>query len=165
MSYLSIKTSIGKITIAADGELITGILFDGEQPEEIRDEATPVLQMAAKQLEEYFCGTRKAFDVPIKLNGGLFHRKVWQTMMERVPYGCTVSYGDIAHMVGNPKAARAVGMANNRNPIPIIIPCHRIIGKNGKLTGFRAGLDIKEKLLTLERGIISLGYGQTDKIL
>jgi methylated-DNA-[protein]-cysteine S-methyltransferase len=150
MNYLSIETPIGKLTIAEKDGFLTSIFFDGEEPKEITQSETPVLKMAKTQLQEYFNRRRNEFDVPIKPVGGFFHMKVWETMVKQVPFGTTVSYSDIAKMVGNPKAARAVGMANNRNPIPIIIPCHRIVGKGGKLTGFRPGLDIKEKLLILE---------------
>jgi len=129
---------------------VTAIFFDGEGPQNMQETQSPILLMAATQLKEYFDGDRKTFDVPISPAGGPFHKKVWRIMIDEIKYGQVTSYSELAQMAGNPKAARAVGMANNRNPIPIIIPCHRVLGKSGKLTGFRAGLSIKEKLLTLE---------------
>jgi methylated-DNA-[protein]-cysteine S-methyltransferase len=151
MTYITIQSPIGELTIVAEGEHITHIYFHCEAVEgKIQRKDTPALIKAAKQLEEYFEGRRKTFDVPIKPSGGAFHKKVWEVMIAKVPFGNTVSYSEIARMAGSSRAARAVGMANNRNPIPIIIPCHRVVGKCGKLTGFRAGLDIKEKLLELE---------------
>jgi len=155
MELLSLNAPIGKLTIASDGEHITHIFFDGEEPSNGSESCcSPVLEAAEEQLNEYFAGGRKAFDLPLKPSGGAFHKKVWEIMLEKVPYGSTISYSALASMAGNPKAARAVGMANNRNPIPIIIPCHRVVGKSGNMTGFRPGIDIKEKLLTLEETYI-----------
>jgi methylated-DNA-[protein]-cysteine S-methyltransferase len=152
MNGKTIQSPIGELTVVSDGEFVTHIYFHCEATnEKIQRKDTPVLQAAAKQLGEYFEGRRKTFDVPLKLSGCAFHKKVWEVMIAKVPFGSTISYSEIAKMVGSPKAARAVGAANNRNPIPIIVPCHRVVGKSGKLTGFRAGLDIKEKLLELER--------------
>lgn len=113
-----------------------------------------VLQMCATQLDEYFAGKRRVFDVPINPSGGPFSKRVWQIMVRDPAFGTTTTYSALAKMAGNGRASRAVGMANNRNPIPIIIPCHRVVGKNGKLTGFRAGLDVKEKLLRHENIIL-----------
>jgi len=110
-----------------------------------------VLEIAATQLTEYFAGTRKTFDIPIDPPGTPFQKKIWAEMTANVKFGETTTYGELATLTGNPKASRAVGMANGRNPIPIIIPCHRVIGKGGKLTGFRWGLDVKVKLLEHER--------------
>ncbi|MDR3706002.1 MAG: methylated-DNA--[protein]-cysteine S-methyltransferase [Paludibacteraceae bacterium] len=106
-------------------------------------------QEAKKQLEEYFAGKRKDFDLPLQPVGTNFQQAVWMALRQ-IPFGHTVSYGDIAQAIGNPKAARAIGQANNRNPIAIIVPCHRVIGRNGKLTGYAGGLDKKEFLLKLE---------------
>ncbi len=105
---------------------------------------------AADQLAAYFKGELKAFNLAMDLKGTPFQKQVWEELA-RIPYGETISYGQLADRVGNPKAARAVGMANKKNPIPIIIPCHRVIGKNGRLTGFGGGIDIKAKLLELEK--------------
>ena len=109
----------------------------------------PLLAEAARQLHEYFTGERKAFDLPLSIKGTDFQQAVWNALMD-VPYGETRTYGEIAKAIGKPKAARAVGMANNRNPVSIVIPCHRIIGADGSLTGYGGGLNAKEFLLKLE---------------
>ena len=111
---------------------------------------TDLINNTRKQLDEYFAGNRKQFDIPIKLEGTDFQIKVWKELL-KIPYGETCSYLDIAKRIGNPKASRAVGMANNKNKIIIIVPCHRVIGSNKKLVGYACGLDVKEKLLELER--------------
>ena len=111
---------------------------------------TELIKNAKKQLDEYFAGKRKNFDIPIELNGTDFQIKVWKELL-KIPYGETCTYLDIAKRVGNPNASRAVGMANNKNKIMIIVPCHRVIGSNKKLVGYAGGLDIKEKLLKLEK--------------
>jgi O-6-methylguanine DNA methyltransferase len=105
---------------------------------------------AIKQLDEYFVGNRIHFDLPLSLKGTPFQMKVWQSLRE-IPYGETKSYKEIAQMIGNPKAVRAVGSANNQNPVPIVIPCHRVIGTSGSLVGYGGGLDKKEILLSLEK--------------
>ncbi len=110
----------------------------------------PSLAQVASQLDEYFRGERTSFELDLDLRGTDFQQRVWREL-QKIPYGGTASYGDIATRIGNPKACRAVGMANRRNPIPIIIPCHRVIGRDGSLTGFGGGLDVKEQLLALER--------------
>lgn len=112
-------------------------------------EKTSVLADAERQLNEYFAGIRKHFELPLKPEGTAFFQSVWQELQE-IPYGQTCSYGEIAKRIGKPTAARAVGMANHHNPIMIIIPCHRVIGADGKLVGYAGGLDIKERLLSLE---------------
>ena len=111
---------------------------------------TSLIKNTKQQLDEYFAGKRKKFDIPIKLDGTDFQIKVWKELL-KIPYGETCSYLDIAKCIGNPKASRAVGMANNKNKIIIIVPCHRVIGSNKKLVGYACGLDVKEKLLELER--------------
>ena len=111
---------------------------------------SPLLRKAAKQLTEYFAGKRKTFDLPLALDGTAFQRQVWQTMLDTVPYGTTISYGELANRCGHPKAARAVGNANHVNPLPIIIPCHRVVGSGGKLVGYGGGLTLKASLLKLE---------------
>ena len=111
---------------------------------------TDLINNTRKQLDEYFAGNRKQFDIPIKLDGTDFQIKVWKELL-KIPYGETCSYLDIAKCIGNPKASRAVGMANNKNKIIIIVPCHRVIGSNKKLVGYACGLEVKEKLLELER--------------
>ena len=113
-------------------------------------EEDSALAEPAGQLRAYFSGELESFDLPLAPQGTLFQQKVWAEL-SRIPYGETVSYGELARRIGNPQASRAVGLANGSNPIPIIIPCHRVIGSNGKLTGYGGGLAIKEKLLALEK--------------
>ena len=110
---------------------------------------TPLLADAVRQLDEYFAGNRKIFDIPLYLEGSPFQLKVWEAL-QAIPYGEVVTYKDIADSIGNPKAVRAVGMANHHNPIAIIVPCHRVIGAGGKLVGYAGGLNIKQYLLDLE---------------
>lgn len=145
------ETHIGTIGIADNGSAITDIYFSKDEiPNDIEIRETPLIKKTAEQLEEYFAGTRKSFDIPFEAGGTEFQKSVWNELMN-IPYGEICSYGEIAKRINNPKASRAIGMANNRNPISIIIPCHRIIGANGKLVGYGGGLDIKEKLLNLEK--------------
>lgn len=110
---------------------------------------TPLLREAKAQLDAYFAGRLKAFSLPLAPAGTLFQQKIWQLLCE-IPYGKTCTYGEIAVRAGNPKASRAVGLANNRNPLPVFVPCHRVVGMNGSLTGYAGGLDVKLKLLQLE---------------
>ena len=134
--------------IEEDNKMIE-IQINQEIKEHILQKDTPLLKEAEKQLLEYLEGKRKAFDVPLNPKGTKFMQEVW-TALQEIPYGETRTYGQIAQIIGKPKAARAVGMANHRNPIPIIIPCHRVIGSNGKLVGYGLGMEKKEFLLTLE---------------
>lgn len=144
---------IGKIGIVENEGVITHVYFEDELKDKIIEEGnSKLLEEACKQLKEYFQGMRKEFDLPLKPTGTPFMESVWKALQD-IPYGQTKSYKDIAEAVGNAKACRAVGLANNRNPIPIFIPCHRVIGANGKLVGYGGGLHIKEYLLELERGI------------
>jgi methylated-DNA-[protein]-cysteine S-methyltransferase len=113
--------------------------------------AGQVVQRAAQQLSDYFAGTLREFDLPLDADGNGFHQRVWQELCE-IPYGETWSYGQLAERIGRPGAARAVGMANSRNPLPIVVPCHRVIGANGSLTGYAGGLHLKAFLLELEQG-------------
>ena len=142
-------TDIGRIGIAEDGNFITNVFFENEELEDIKINETPLIKEAHKQIEEYLRGERKSFDLPISASGTEFQQRVWNAL-KTIPYGKTVSYKDIAIAIGNEKSCRAVGMANNRNPISIIIPCHRVIGKNGKMVGYGGGIEIKEYLLKLE---------------
>ncbi|AJG97162.1 cysteine methyltransferase [Clostridium beijerinckii] len=144
------NTKIGKISIVENGTAITKICFINKDELNIEGNETELLRKAIKQLEEFFEGERNCFDLPLAPQGTEFQRKVWSALQE-IPFGETRSYGEIAKIVGNEKAARAVGLANNKNPIPIIIPCHRVIGANGKLVGYAGGLNIKEKLLKIEK--------------
>ena len=125
-------------------------MFLRQNPQEYILEETELILECKKQLEEYFAGKRKTFDLPLVPKGTEFQQKVWKALQE-IPYGETRTYGEIAAAIGNPKAARAVGMANNKNPIGIIIPCHRVVGANGKLVGYAGGMEKKEFLLELER--------------
>lgn len=114
-----------------------------------------------RQLNEYFAGERRYFDLPLAPQGTAFQQQVWREL-QRIPYGVTISYGEMARRIGNPTASRAVGLANGANPIAIIVPCHRVIGASGKLTGFGGGLDIKQRLLDLEQGhrLLTVGAAQ-----
>jgi len=143
---------VGKLGVGVESGRITDLHFERSSipRSDIVQEETPLHREAARQLDEYFSGKRKVFDLPLAPKGTDFQLRCWEALL-RVPYGETRSYGDIARSVGSPRGFRAVGMANNRNPISIIIPCHRIIGSDGKLVGFGGGLDIKEFLLGLER--------------
>ncbi len=144
-------TPIGRITLAEEDGKITNLSFPKEEIlTEAKLEETQTLKLAAMQLIEYFSGIRQVFDMPLAPLGTPFQQTVWEALLQ-IPYGETISYGKLANSIGRPGAARAVGLANNRNPIPLIIPCHRVIGANGKLVGYGGGLPIKEQLLELER--------------
>lgn len=146
---------IGNLKIETDSHGITAIHFMGEEPLSCTDNLLPLhplLQQAMQELNEYFNGCRQVFTLPLAPQGTPFQHTVWHAL-QKIPYGTTCSYGQIAAAIGNPKASRAVGMANNRNPLPILIPCHRVIGADGRLVGYGGGLDIKRKLLALENSI------------
>jgi len=146
----TLATCLGKIAIAGDQDRISHLFLPGEPvPSGFIAAETPLLREAARQLQSYLAGQRQSFDLPLDPQGTPFMRRVWQALLE-IPYGETRSYGDIARAVGNPKACRAVGQANHRNPISIFIPCHRVIGSSGQLVGYGGGLEIKEFLLRLE---------------
>jgi methylated-DNA-[protein]-cysteine S-methyltransferase len=132
------------------GKAITGVFF-GKQPQEgfIKAE-TPLIKKTATQIDEFLAGKRKRFTIPIMLHGTEFQLAVWKAL-QSIPYGETRSYKEIATLIGRPKAVRAVGMANNRNPVSIIVPCHRVIGSDGSLTGYGGGLPLKQHLLELEQ--------------
>ena len=153
-SYYYFNTKIGKIGIAENGAAITHVQFANEKPAlEGGYQKTPLLKMAAEQLKEYFEGKRTDFNLPLSPAGTEFQLKVWKAL-QTIPYGETRSYRQVAEIIKKPKACRAVGMANNRNPIAIIIPCHRVIGSNGNLVGYGGGLDLKQQLLDLEKQIL-----------
>ena len=162
MSFSSkvIASPIGRLRLVASEEGLAAILWDNDRPRPayladlVEDPAHPTLLSAEKELNEYFAGTRKTFSVALDMHGTFFQKQVWEALLA-IPFGETRSYGQIATQLGNPKAMRAVGAANGQNPIPIIVPCHRVIGANGKLTGFGGGLEIKDQLLSLE------GIGRT----
>ena len=143
----SYETVLGSVTfVEEDGALLAiscSPIFEGMEKE------TPLIRKAYSQLTEYLQGERKTFDLPISLKGTPFQQQVWKALCE-IPYGETRSYKQIAEAIGNPKSVRAVGMANNRNPLLIVVPCHRVIGTNGKLVGYGGGIEKKEFLLRLE---------------
>lgn len=142
---------IGAIGLEADDTSLLAVHFLPHQAVVAANETdAPILLEAIQQLQQYFDGSRQQFSLPLRFKGTAFQQQVWQQLL-RIPYGSTCSYGDIAKALGNPGAARAVGMANNQNPLPIVIPCHRVIGHNGKLVGFGGGIAIKQKLLQLEQ--------------
>ena len=150
MYYTKMMSLIGELTILEEDNKITEILFEKEGiGENYLNKETEVLKEAKKQLQMYFNGQLKEFNLPLKIKGTEFQKKVYNALLN-IPYGKTVSYKYIAKEIGNDKASRAVGGANNKNSIPIIIPCHRVIGTNNKLVGYAGGLDIKSKLLELE---------------
>jgi methylated-DNA-[protein]-cysteine S-methyltransferase len=143
--------AIGRIGIAEENGSITNLYFETDAvPQNVEIYETEVIKEAFRQLEAYLAGDLKTFSVPLAPRGTDFMRNVWKILCV-IPYGKTASYKEIAIAAGNPKAVRAVGMANNKNPVPVIIPCHRIIGSDGKLVGYRGGLDVKRKLLELEK--------------
>ena len=144
-------TALGQVAIAEEDGRVTNLFFAGENvPPDMRREETDALKKAAQQLQEYLQGKRTVFDIPLAPDGTAFQKQVWEALL-KIPYGETSSYGKLARDIGKPGAARAVGLANNRNPIPVIIPCHRVIGSDGSLVGYGGGLPMKEKLLALEK--------------
>ena len=155
--YKIIDSPVGRLTLVATDAGIAAILWPDDRPGRVRleldaqDDTHPVLVEAERQLGEYFAGRRTTFAVPLDPSGTTFQRKVWRALMT-IPYGQTRSYAQIARQIGHPDAVRAVGAANGRNPVSIITPCHRVIGANGNLTGFAGGLQVKARLLDLERG-------------
>ena len=141
----NVPTPVGTLCVCSDGEAVTGIRFGAGET----NGGCPVTGQARQQLTEYFAGQRREFDLPLAPAGTDFQRRVWELLRE-IPFGETVTYGDLARRLGNPRAARAVGMACNRNPIAIVVPCHRVVGSTGSLTGYAGGLDAKAFLLKLE---------------
>jgi len=142
--------SIGKIGIGETAGVIRNVYFERDKlPEVYKLFETELLKESSIQLAEYLSGERKEFDLPLSPSGTTFMKEVWAELC-KISYGKTASYKEVAQNIGSPKAARAVGLANNRNPIPIFIPCHRVIGANGALTGYRGGIEMKKILLELE---------------
>lgn len=152
----TIWSPVGELTLVADERGLAAILWENDRPDRVRLGALnekadhPVLVETERQLGEYFAGARRSFDVPLSFAGTDFQKRVWSALLA-IPFGETRSYGEIADQLGNPGASRAVGAANGRNPISIIAPCHRVVGSNGKLTGFAGGLEAKAFLLDLEQ--------------
>jgi methylated-DNA-[protein]-cysteine S-methyltransferase len=156
LAYKLIDSPVGELKLVASDKGLVAILWENDSPrrvslsELVEDEQHPVLVETERQLEEYFAGKRKAFSVALDMRGTRFQKDVWEALLA-IPFGETRSYGQLANQLGNPRATRAVGAANGRNPVSIIVPCHRVIGASGKLTGFAGGLDAKARLLGLEK--------------
>ncbi len=158
----SFKTPVGIITAYCDGDAVTGIKLvnasdaatDTELVNEKDTHSHPLLIETERQLQEYFLGKRRQFDLELNLKGTEFQRCVWQTLL-KIPYGDTISYKSLAIMVDNKNAYRAVAMANHRNPVPIIVPCHRVISADGSLGGYAFGTALKQHLLDIERGVLN----------
>ncbi len=147
-------TPIGPLTLHARDGALSGVWMEDDDLPELVEDAPP-LGEARRQLEAYFAGELHEFDLPLAPSGTGFQLRVWEEL-RAIPYGETISYGELARRMGDPGLARAVGLANGRNPLPVIVPCHRVIGADGSLTGFGGGLDRKRKLLELEAGLVSL---------
>jgi methylated-DNA-[protein]-cysteine S-methyltransferase len=162
VTYRFLDSPVGGLLLARDEAGLRSIHFQhGRHPQQPapawrRDDAS--FDDVVPQLEEYFAGTRRAFNLPLAPEGTTFQQRVWSAVLD-IPYGQTISYGELAARIGQRLASRAVGLANGSNPLPIVIPCHRVIGSNGKLTGYGGGVAIKERLLTLERGVRNLFDG------
>ena len=153
--YKVMDSPVGKLKLVASGKGLVAVLWQNDRPERVRlgelreDVKHPVLAETERQLTEYFAGKRQSFSVALDMRGTPFQRNVWEALLA-IPFGETWSYGQLAKRLGNPQANRAVGAASGRNPISIIVPCHRVIGSSGKLTGFAGGLETKAQLLELE---------------
>lgn len=156
LAFMEMASPVGILKLVATEQALVAVLWENEHPKRVRlaelveQSDHPVLLETEKQLNEYFAAKRQQFDLPLDFEGTEFQKKVWQALLN-IPFGETRSYRDIAEQIGNVKAVRAVGAANGKNPISIIVPCHRVVGINGKLVGFAGGLDNKQILLTLEQ--------------
>ena len=151
------ETPLGVMRVEEDAQGITSLRFVDGPLDEIGSSADGRwLADAEAQVREYFAGARRSFDLPLSLSGSDFQRRVWRALMD-IPFGETRSYGDVAEALGKPGAARAVGMANNTNPVLIVVPCHRVVGSSGRLTGYAGGLERKRSLLELERTLANRG--------
>ncbi len=152
----TMESPVGKLKLVASDTGLVAVLWQNDRPNRVRlaelveDDQHPVLLKAERQLREYFAGERKEFSVPLDMRGTDFQKNVWEALLA-IPFGETRSYGQLAKQLGNPNATRAVGAANGRNPLSIIVPCHRVIGSSGSLTGFGGGLETKAHLLDLEK--------------
>ena len=149
----SFDSPVGCLRLEEEDGYLTGVHFEQEPSVRYADD-TDLLRQTRQQLEEYFAGSRTDFSIPLKLQGTDFQKRVWR-VLQTIPYAKTMSYGQVAALAGNPKACRAFGMANNRNPVAIIVPCHRVIGANGRMVGYGGGLWVKEKLLRLEQDVLN----------
>jgi methylated-DNA-[protein]-cysteine S-methyltransferase len=155
MNAIEMKSPIGSLTLVEDGGALVGVYMETSQPPPAERRSTPLLARAAEQLREYFAGEREKFDLPLEPQGTEFQRAVWSALID-IPFGETCSYAAIAKRVRRPSAVRAVGAANGSNPIALIIPCHRVIGSNGSLTGYGGGISRKRWLLNHENRQASL---------
>lgn len=157
---LTMRSPVGKLTLVADHHALIAVLWENEDPNRVKLPKLfptgnhPILNRAHIQLQEYFSGQRRVFDIPLEFRGTEFQKKIWRTLL-KIPFGQTTTYGELAQKIGSPKACRAVGAANRSNPISIIVPCHRVIGAGGNLTGFAGGLPGKQYLLNHENQIAS----------
>jgi methylated-DNA-[protein]-cysteine S-methyltransferase len=165
LSCREVDSPVGKLKLVASADALVAVLWEGERPNRIRlesmdfDAQHPLLNEVERQLAEYFAGTRTAFDLPLAPRGSAFQKKVWQAL-RKIPFGETRSYLELARAVGSAKAVRAVGAANGKNPLSIVVPCHRVLGAEGSLTGFAGGLEAKAKLLALEGRAARLEHRQ-----
>jgi methylated-DNA-[protein]-cysteine S-methyltransferase len=153
-AYTFFESPIGRLLVTSDGTALTGLYMEPSRKAQsvdgwIQDEAVAPLSATVRQLSEYFAGTRREFDLPLRLQGTTFQTRVWRELTV-IPYGQTWSYGQLAQRIDKPSASRAVGLANGRNPISILVPCHRVIGADGSLTGYGGGLERKRWLLAHE---------------
>jgi len=153
--YKEMESPVGKLKLVASSNALVAVLCEKERPNRVKlsamnlDPRQPVLRETERQLTEYFSGTRTAFDLPLQPRGSEFQKKVWRSLGE-IPYGATRSYLDLANALGSAKACRAIGAANGKNPLLIVVPCHRVVAADGALTGFAGGLAVKAELLALE---------------
>ncbi len=152
MEYLVFETPVGTMALGEEDGSLVRLYLPGTPQPRMASRETPLLALARDQLLEYLQGMRRSFSLPLNPAGTPFQRRVWEAL-QAIPWGETRTYGDIARAVNCPRGFRAVGMANNRNPLPILIPCHRVIGADGSLTGYAGGLELKRRLLELEGSI------------
>jgi methylated-DNA-[protein]-cysteine S-methyltransferase len=156
LAYKTIQSPVGELKLVASDKALVAILWENDDPDRVRLGALvemtthPILTKTERQLSEYFAGKRKSFSIALDLRGTSFQRNVWEALLA-IPFGETQSYSDLARKLGDSQAARAVGAASGRNPISIIVPCHRLVGSTGKLTGFAGGLDAKTRLRSIEQ--------------
>jgi len=161
IGYCLTPSPLGSVLLVANGDALCGVYFDDQKylppidPAWQEDNGSAVLRAAHDQLDQYFAGSRKRFELPLAPDGTSFQRAVWNAIAQ-VPWGETLTYAELASRAGRPGSARAAGAATGRNPLSIIVPCHRIIGSDGSLTGYAGGLDRKQKLLALERPLFAL---------
>ena len=165
LRYATMESPIGRLILASDGAALCGVRMENASPrdagwERMLDDDDAPLAAARAQLDEYFAGHRRDFDLPLAPRGPEFQRRVWEAL-RRIPFGTTTSYAALAARIGSPTAVRAVGAANGRNPLPIVVPCHRVIGADGSLTGFGGGIERKRWLLAHE-GASGSGQGELE---